>query len=112
MLWLTPVLNIQSQLDLPFQLSRLLDEHKSIISNIIRSDFNDIISLVCSLVGNYGIRLKAVEDGTISSRDIIFLMDKLRWLLKVAILKELGFDESAVDKLTARNKTFNDLKSV
>ncbi len=66
----------------------------------------------CLTLASIERRSAPLQEGGFSGGDLHYATEKLRWLARIIILKELGFDSENIKKLADRNKGFNDLKTV
>ncbi len=91
-----------SEIEMPIMLHRMLEEYSRQMGRVIE----DIPSFVRSISDT----LVFVERRVIGTRppldggDLFYAVEKIKMLIKIIVLKELGFAPEAIDALVARNK--------
>jgi len=99
-----------SKVEMPLKLLGLLRENADLMSGVI-ADIPIFVRSVSDTLSSIerravGVR-PALEDG-----DIHYAIEKMRMLIKILILKELGFNDESVKVLIERNQKLNLLRTV
>lgn len=103
---------IGPELDMPFHMLRLLNENKEVMSKIISGDFLDFVTSVCLTLSSIERGSSSKDERVFQGSNIYYVTEKLRWLMKIVILKELGFSNECVRMYLERNESFIGLKTV
>jgi hypothetical protein len=91
---------------------KLLEENRAVMRGIISEDFMVFATKAFATLSSIERRGLPTQGMRFEGAELHYATEKLRWLVKVIILKELGFSIEEIMRLTARNKAFNDLKAV
>ena len=94
------------EIEMLFHLLRLLEEHRPLMGQIVGDDLSGFVRSVSNTLTF--VERRAAVDGSppIQGDDLHYAMQKIRMLIKIVMLKELGFDEERVSKFVERNKHF------
>ena len=108
--WLGQALPIADEVEMPFRLMRSLQQNGEVMSLLI-GDFHEFVTVICRT-------LECVERGrprpcglTFQGGDLHHAIEKVRWLIKMMVLRELGFDDGTLKRLALRSKNFVFLRS-
>jgi hypothetical protein len=110
--WLAAVIPDKSDLSLPWNVLHALEDNAAIIKPLMNKEpgaFVDEVldALVCILR-----REKQEEPATRWGERLYFLIEQLSILLKVCILRRVGFEREWIRRVVAQNKRINFLKTV
>jgi ApeA N-terminal domain 1 len=109
--WLQRAVPDEASIEMPFRLLALLDENRAIMERIVDCGFKEFVDLVCRTFDSVT-RRSTVNGGPVfQGPDLYYATEKIRWLLKVLMLRELGFGEERVKSLVERNTSFNFLRA-
>jgi hypothetical protein len=100
------------EIEMPFHLLRLLRENESLMRQIIGVDFGDFVAAVCNTLVFVERRVSEAGRQVLGGSDLYYAIQKIRMLIKIIILRELGFDDSRVTALIWRNNEFAALRIV
>jgi ApeA N-terminal domain 1 len=104
------VLPSSADVEMPFHLLAFLRENAALMSQLV-DDFPGFVRSVSHTL--YFIRWRIEgEHPPLQGVDLHSPMEKMRMLIKILVLKELGFSEDYIKVLVERNKWFNYLKTV
>jgi hypothetical protein len=106
------VMPISPELEMPFRLSKLLEEHRPLMRQIIGDDLKGFVRSVCRTLEFVKRRVTADGLAPLQGNELYLAMQKLRVLIKVMILTELGFDQAQVANAITRNKYFLHMKGL
>ncbi len=100
------------EIEMPFHLLRLLEKHRSVMSQIIGDDLPGFVRSVSDTIALIERRPAMNNSPPIQGADLHFAMQKIQTLIKIVILKELGFSEELGSKFLERNQQFGYLKGL
>ena len=104
------VLPTITDVEMPFLLLALLRENAALMSQIV-DDFRGFVRSISHTL--YFIRWRVEgEHPPLQGVDLHSAMEKMRMLIKILVLKELGFSEDNIKVFVERNEWFNYLKTV
>lgn len=106
------VLPTGPEIEMPFHLLRLLEENRPIMSQVIGEDFSVFVKSVSETMAYVERRSVAGGRPPLWDMAMHYAMEKLRILIKIIMLKELGFGDEQVSGLIERNKRFIYLKGM
>ena len=95
---------------MPYHLLRLLRENADTMGPFIE-DMPGFVRSVSNTLGFFGRRSEEAHPH-IQGEKLLHAMLKIRLLVKIVVLKELGFAEEAVKSLVGRNNRINFLRTV
>jgi hypothetical protein len=98
------------EIEMPFHLLRLLRGNADTMGLIIE-DAPGFVRSVYDTISFFERRPRQSHP-PIQGENLLYAMLKIRMLVKIMVLKELGFDEAAVRSLILRNNRFNFLRTV
>jgi len=110
--WLNHALPDEAEVEMPFHLLRLLQEHGDVMGKVIEGDFKNFVALVCRSLAFVSRRTIPGGQPILQGPDLFYATERIRWLIKAIMLKELGFNESKVKSLIEKNTYFNHLRTV
>ena len=102
----------EDEVEMPFHLLRLLREHGDVMSKVIEGDFRDFVKLVCQTLAFVSRRTTTAGQTILQGPNLHYATEKIRWLIKATMLKELGFNETKVKSLIEQNSRFTHLRTV
>ncbi len=99
-----------AEIEMPFRLLRLLRENADTVGSLIEDDRGFVRSVYDTL----GFFQRRPNGGRphLDGAKLLYAMLKIRVLVKIVVLRELGFDEEAVRSLVRRNNRINFLRTV
>jgi hypothetical protein len=100
------------EIEMPFHLLRLLEDHRTLMSQIIGDDLSGFVRAVSDTMAFVERRTAADNHSPIQGEDQHYATAKIGMLIKVVVLKELGFGEEKVSKLIGRNRQFIHIKGL
>ncbi len=101
-----------AEVEMPFHLIRLLNENRDLMGQIIDGDFADFVAAAVNTLSFVERRISQPGQQLWRGEDLLHPAQKIRILIKIVVLKQLGFDASRARELIERNKYFVYLKSV
>ena len=79
--------------------------------SLLIEDFQEFVTAICRTL-MYVERKTSESNGPIfQGADLHFAIEKVRWLIKLMVLSELGFDDEALKRIALRNKNFPFLRA-
>jgi len=99
----------EADVEMPMQLLGLLRENADLMGQVI-DDFPSFVSSVSDTLA-FIVRRVEGERHPIQGADLYLAMEKNRMLIKIVILRELGFNDESIKILIERNVRFNRLKA-
>jgi len=99
-----------TEIEMPFHLLRLLRENADTMGSLIEDVPGFVRSVYDTL--NFFERRSKGSRPPIHGEKLLYAMLKIRVLVKIVILKELGFGEEAIRSLILRNNKINFLRTV
>ena len=99
-----------AEIEMPFYLLRLLEENADTMGTLIEDAPGFVRSVFDTL--DFFERRSEGRRPHIQGANLLHAMLKIRVLVKIVVLKELGFDEKAVRSLILRNNRINFLRTV
>ena len=99
-----------AEIEMPYHLLRLLQENADTMGPFI-DDMPGFVRSVSDTLDFFDRRLEAKRPH-IQGASLLHAMLKIRLLVKIVVLKELGFGEEAVRSLVMRNNRINFLRTV
>lgn len=109
-IFLGHVLPIGSEIEMPLHMLTLLNENSDLMSQVI-DNFPCFVKSVSDTLYFIHRRVEGTRP-SLQRGELFYAMEKINMLIKIIILKELGFGEDAVKTLVARNNRLNHLKTV
>jgi ApeA N-terminal domain 1 len=99
-----------AEIEMPFSLLRLLEEHRPLMGQLIGDDFPGFVRSLSSTLAF--VERRTAVDARQPLQDVALYdaMEKIRILIKIVVLKELGFGEESISKFLERNRQFVQLK--
>jgi len=94
------------EIEMPFRMLILLEEHRSLMSQIIRDDLSGFVRSVCDTLAFIERRTATTGSPPRQDEDLHSAVESMRMLIRMVVLKELGFDEDQVSKFIERNENF------
>ncbi len=108
--FLEPIIPTGAEIEMPYHLLGLLQEHADVMRYFI-DDIPRFVRLVCDTLGFFRCR-SDWKRSHIEGKDLLHASLKIRLLIKIVVLEELGFSEKAVRSLVLRNNRINFLRAV
>jgi hypothetical protein len=108
--WLGQALPIGDEVEMPFRLMRSLQKNGDVMSLLI-DDFHEFVTVICRTLEYVERRTPEPSGLLFQGGDLYHAIEKVRWLIKLMALRELGFDDEALKRLALRNKNFTFLRS-
>ena len=102
----------EAEVEMPFQLLRLLEENGEVMSKIIDGGFQEFVALVCRTFAFVTRRSLPGGQPVLEGSNLFYAAEKIRWLIKAIVLKEIGFNEVQVKTFIQRNNNFILLRAV
>ena len=100
----------EAELGLAFVLMELLEENSAIMGKIV-NDFSAFVHSISDTLYHVNKRVEGVTP-PLEAEAMLWIMEKINALIKILVLKELGFGENLVLSLLERNRSFNYLKTI
>ena len=107
---LEPIIPTGAEIEMPYHLLSLLQENADLMRKVI-DDIPSFVRLVCDTLSFFR-RRSDWKRSHLEGRELLYASLKIRLLIKIVILKELGFSEEAVRSLILRNNKINFLRTV
>ncbi len=101
-----------TEVEMPFHLLRLLEENCELMGQIIDGDFSDFVAAAVNTLSYVERRASQPRRRFWQGEHLYHATRTIRMLIKIIILKQLGFDADRVKTLIERNNYFLYLKSV
>jgi ApeA N-terminal domain 1 len=98
------------ELEMPYRLLRLLQENEETMGTLI-DDFPNFVKSVCNTLDYFKRRPEGGQP-PLQGAMLLYAMLKIRTLVKLVILKELGFTRQAAKSLIMRNNKIGFLRTV
>ncbi len=108
--WLAHALPIGDEVEMPFRLMRSLQKNGDVMSLLI-DDFQEFVTLIYRTMKYVDRKTSEPTGPILQGADLHYAIEKVRWLIKLKVLRELGFDDEALKKIALRNKNFTFLRS-
>jgi ApeA N-terminal domain 1 len=105
------VLPSVSQVETTLHIRRLLEEHGRLMGQII-GDFDEFVKAVSDTLRFIETRDERQERPYLEGGNLYYAMERIRVLIKILVLRELGFDEGRVVSFIERSKSFFHLKAL
>lgn len=102
----------EAEAEMPFHLLRLLEENGEVMSKIINGGFQEFVVSVCRTFAFVTRRTLPGGQPVLEGSDLYYAAERIRWLIKAIVLKELGFSEQQARTFIERNINFIFLKAV
>jgi hypothetical protein len=106
------VIAVESEVEMPFHLMDLLNEHGDLMNQIIGEDCPAFVRSITDSLSYVERRVTSGDSQTLQGVDMINAMHKIQVLIKIIVLKELGFDQAKVAKVIERSRHFKHLKTL
>jgi hypothetical protein len=103
---IAPNLPTGPQIEMPFRLLGILEEHKTIMRQIVGDDFPGFVKSLLDTLGFVERRTQTTDQSPIQGDDLYRPMQSIHMLIKVVMLRRLGFTEGGVSRFIERNKQF------
>jgi len=100
------------EVEMPFHLLAFLRENESLMRKIINIDFSDFVTAICNTMAFAERTVSRADSPFFQEEDLYFAIVKIQILIKILVLRELGFDQGRIATLIERNNEFVYLKSV
>lgn len=107
-----PILTIGPEIEMPARLLGLLREHEPIMRQIVGDDFPKFVRSVCDTLSYAERRVPVGDRSPLQGVELHSAMEKIRILIKTAVLGELGFGKEFITRFIERNKRFVYLRSL
>ena len=107
--WLGQALPIADEVEMPFRLMRSLQQNGDVMSLLI-DDFHEFVRVICRTLEYVERRASEPSGLILQGGHLYHAIEKVRWLIKLMVLRELGFDDEALKGLAQRNKNFTFLR--
>ena len=105
------VLPSAPQVEMTLHMRRLLKEHGRLMGQII-GDFDEFVWAVSRTLRFIDTREEGKDRPQLERGELYYAMEKIRVLIKILVLGELGFDEARVASFIERSKEFLHLKAL
>ena len=106
------VIPVESEVEMPFHLMNLLNEHGDLMNQIIGEDPPAFVKSITDGLSYVERRVTSGDSRPPQGVDMINAMHKIQILIKIVVLKELGFDQAKVAKIIERSRYFEHLKTL
>jgi hypothetical protein len=110
--FLDQILPTGPEIELPHHLLRILRENESLMKQVIKGDFEDFVAAVINTLAYVKRRVAVMDRPILQGPDLYYAMQRIRQLIKIWILKKLGFSESRVSSFIIRQNEFAALRAV
>jgi hypothetical protein len=104
------VISTDSELEMSFNLLQLLRENSDLMGHVIE-DFSAFVQAVVDTLAFYKCRTEGAR-AALEGEVLLYAVEKIKMLIKILVLKELGFGNAQLKALVTRNAQFNYLKIV
>jgi hypothetical protein len=104
------ILPTEHQVEMPIHLLSLLKENAGLMGQVIE-DFPQFVRSVSDTLVFVEQRPKGKRP-PLEERDLFYALQKMKMLIRILVLKELGFGDDKVKALVGRNQSFNQLKAL
>jgi len=98
------------EVEMPILLLKLMGENSELMGQLIE-DFHAFVLSVIDTLDFFERRVEGPRP-PLQGGDLHYAAEKIKMLMKIIVLRELGFNEDAVKMLIERNKLFSHLKTV
>jgi len=99
------------KVQLTLDMRRLLEEHARLMGQVI-SDFDEFVMAVSTTLRYIETREEPQGHSKLEGAKLHYAMQKIRLLIKILVLGQLGFDGSGVASFIERNKDFLHMKAL
>ena len=106
------VIPVESEVEMPFHLMNLLNEHGDLMNQIIGEDPPAFVKSITDGLSYVERRVTSGDSRPPQGVDMINAMHKIQILIKIVVLKELGFEQAKVAKIIERSRYFEHLKTL
>ena len=106
------VLPTGGEVEMPFRMLELLERHSGIMKQVIPDDFRSFVRSITDTLAFVERRQAPNNRPHLQGTEMLHSIDRVRWLVKVIILSELGFPCDKIASLVESNKYFNHLKTI
>ncbi len=103
--WLGQALPSGDELEMPFHLLHSLERNRDVMS-ILVGDFHAFVTAICRTLEYVERRTPEPGAPVFQGGDLHHATEKIRWLIKLIVLRKLGFDDEALKRLALRNTKF------
>ena len=107
--WLGPALPTGHEVEMPFHLMRSLQQNGDVMSLLI-DDFHEFVTVICRTLDHVE-RTPEPSEPVFQGGDLYYAIEKVCWLIKLLVLRELGFGDETLKRLALRNRNFTFLRS-
>jgi hypothetical protein len=101
-----------SDLSLPWNLRHALRENAAIVAPLMNKDPDAFVDQVLATLVYIARRENEQEPANARREVLYYLIQRLSILLKVCILRQVGFQPEWISRVISQNKTINFLKTV
>jgi len=99
------------KVQMTLDMRRLLEEHARLMGQVI-SDFDEFVMAVSTTLRYIETREEPQGHSKLEGAELHYAMQKIRMLIKILVLGQLGFERSRVASFIERNKDFLHLKAL
>ncbi len=107
--WLSQALPNGHEVEMPFHFVQSLEQNSEVMSLLI-NDFHEFVTVICRTLMYFEKRISEPGGLIFQGGDLYYAIEKIGWLIKLMVLRELGFDDEALKRLALRNKNFTFLR--
>ncbi|MGO9168350.1 MAG: HEPN domain-containing protein [Candidatus Sulfotelmatobacter sp.] len=110
--WLVAIIPDASDLSLPWNLRHALRENAAIVAPLMNKDPDAFVDQVLATLVYIAHRDNEEEPASERREVLYYLIQRLSILLKVCILRQVGFQPKWISRVLSQNKNINFLKTV
>jgi hypothetical protein len=99
------------QVQMMLDMRRLLEEHARLMGQVI-GDFDEFVMAVSNTLRYIETREEPHDRPKFEGAELLYAMQKIRVLIKILVLGQLGFDGSRVASFIERNKDFLHMRAL
>ena len=109
---LAPLLPTGPEIEMPLRLLDLLEEHRPLMRQVIGDDLSGFVSTISNTLGFVERRTASEGHPPIQGDELHYAIQKISLLIKIVMLKELGFKNERIATFIERNPYFIHMKFV
>lgn len=102
---LDPILPTGSEIELPSRLLGLLERHRPLMGQVVGDDLPRFVKSVSETLAFLRRRTIADDCTPLRGEQLLEAMGKIRILIKIVLLEEIGFDEGRIAKFIKRTNS-------
>jgi hypothetical protein len=104
------VLPTGPEIEMPFRLLMLLGDYQPLMSQIIGDNLSGFVRSVSDTLAFVERRIAEADRPPFQGEDLYYAIEKIRMLIKMIVLTELGFGGEQVSRIIGKNKQFIHIK--